>query len=82
MKTHYNKIQPNEIFKAWRDWTADFNTSLESCLNKDYIYMEFNGMVFDLTHKIDDRINKVSFGMNGYRIIKTLNYPHLNKKGE
>ena len=44
--------------------------------------MEFNGMVFDLTHKIDDRINKVSFGMNGYRIIKTLNYPHLNKKGE
>ena len=43
--------------------------------------MEFNGEVYDLDKPIDERISKGSFGRNGFRIIKSLNYQHLDKQG-
>ena len=41
--------------------------------------MEFNGEVYDLKKPINEKISKGSFGRNGFRIIKSLNYPHLDK---
>ena len=41
--------------------------------------MEFNGEVYDLKKTINEKISKGSFGRNGFRIIKSLNYTHLNK---
>lgn len=79
---HYNKINKEDILKAWREWPISFDECVEKCKEKNKRFLEFNGSIFDLNRPIDKRIMKYSFGYNGYRIIKSLNHPHLNNKGD
>ena len=73
---HIKNVKKEQIFKAQTVWPKNFQECLLICKQQ---FMEFNGEVYDLDKPINEKISKGSFGRNGFRIIKSLNYPHLDK---